>query len=166
LFAKWNFDKLFKGGIESAKKKFAAEVENSSTSTYAIISAACAWLLAKYRDHDFNVDDKEVNEAIHFVYDTFIYLMLYPNTNIRRNTRPLLVAGTKYIHMFQKAVGDTFRGKKVKTLLNGFICCMKEGTDCDYLFLDLLVNVLGGLQLSADEKAKVEEAKNKLKYEF
>lgn len=167
LFAKWDFNKLFKQGIESACKTYKSEVMNNPTDSYAIISAACSWMLSKYRENKFDIDAKPVVDAVKFVYDTFTYLLMFENNKVRRNVRPLLVAGTKYIHMFQEAIDkqSTNTSKRVKTLINAFIACMAEQTDVDYIFYELLATVFG-LSLSAEERKEIQAAKDRLKYEL
>lgn len=162
LFAKWNFNKLFAGGIEAAKKRFADQIESNFSEVYAIISAASAWLLTEYRDHDYKSESDHMQKVVKFVYDTFIYLMLYPNNKVQRNTRPLLIAGTRYIQMYQDASKQKF-GKNAKAPLLAFLDCMHAERDCDYIFYDLLATLLH-LQLDDADKKAIAEAKKKLNY--
>ncbi len=164
LFSKWNIEKLYKLGINGAQKEYQSEVENNPTDSYAIISAVCAWLLTKYRDNDYNIENEEMDKCIHFAFDTFIFLLMFSNNMIRRNTRPLVIAGIKYIHMFQNAVGNKTKNKN-KTLLQGFLSCMKEQKDTDYVFYELIGNIFG-LKFSIDEQKEINEAKKRCKYEL
>lgn len=164
LFAKWNFDKLYASGIKAACAQFKTECENNSTNVYAIISAACSWVLTVYRDNKFDVENEKVKNAVKFVYDTFIYLMLFPDSKIRRNTRPLITAGTKYLHMFQEAVGKNTKNN-AKTILYAFLQCLKAERDCDFIFYEVLCMIFD-LRMDDSDKKKVEEAKKSLKYEF
>lgn len=163
LFAKWDFNKLFKEGIKSAQNKFHKECETNSTNVYAIINAGCSWLLTVYRDEKYDVETEKMKEALQFVYDTMTYLMLFPNSKIRRNTRPLIVAGVKYLFMFQQVMANKIKGKK--TIGTALTACMNQDRDCDYLFFELLCYILD-VRLSDDEVERIKEAKDKLKYDL
>ena len=163
LFAKWDFNKLSTMPFDKVKKLFEPEVKNNPTDVYAITSAGVAWMLSVYRDANFNIKDQKVIDAVKFVYDCFIYLLTFPNGTIRRNTRPIIIAGTKYIHMFQEAV-KTKNGQSVTSLLDIFINNMQQERDCDYLFYELLATIFG-LSLDDDEIDKINQAKKKLNYD-
>ena len=165
LFAKFNFDKLFADGIDKAKAFIKKELEYNVTDSYSVISAASAWLIQIYKNNNFDITNSKVDKAIKFVYNIFIYLLMFPNQMVRRNARPLVTAGTKYMQMYQKSILNTARSKPVKTLLNGFMQCMKEEKDCDYIFYELLVNVFE-MRLSEDEQKEIDAAKERLKYEL
>ena len=107
-----DFNKLFKEGIKSAQNKFHKECETNSTNVYAIINAGCSWLLTVYRDEKYDVETEKMKKALQFVYDTLTYLMIFPNSKIRRNTRPLIVAGIKYLYMFQQVMASKIKSKK------------------------------------------------------
>ena len=163
LFAKWDFNQLNKMPFDKVKQMFEPEVKNNPTDVYAITSAGASWMLSVYRDSNFNINDKNVIDAVKFVYDCFIYLLTFPNGTIRRNTRPIITAGTKYIHMFQEAVKNS-SGKSVNSLLDVFIQNMAQDRDCDYLFYELLANVFD-LELDDEELDRINEAKKRLKYD-
>lgn len=164
IFAKWDFEKLSKMNFEAVTHLFEPEVKNNPTDVYAIISAGVAWMLSVYRDANFDHTCEKVTKALTFVYDCFIYLLTFPSGSIRRNTRPIIIAGTKYIHMFQENVRTT-NGKKVKGLLELFIKNMAQSRDCDYLFYELLASIFN-ITLEDEDIQKIKEAKKKLNYEL
>lgn len=164
LFAKWNFNELFRNGTKHAFKQFEAEVNKNITDVYAIISAGTSWLLNIYRDNDYDIDKKEVQDAVQFLYECFMFLMLFPNQMIQRNTRPLIVAGTRYIHMYNEVVSKKRKiNIKQKSLLRAFMVCLKNETDADLIFYELLCNIFD-LPIPADEQEQIKAAKKKLKY--
>jgi hypothetical protein len=167
LFAKWNFDKLFKDGIESAKKQFTPAVKDNPTDVYAIISAGTSWLLTEYRNVEYNIENEHVQHAVRFIYDIFTFMLLFPDGIIRRNTRPLILAGTKYIHMFNEVMKNSknIAGKKQQSLLNAFLKCMKDEKEVDLIFWELLCTIFK-VQLTNEERTAIAEAKKKLKYEL
>jgi hypothetical protein len=166
LFAKWNFDMLYAMGIDAAKEKYKAGVESNITDCYAIISAGTAWLLNMYKKYNFDVNHPDLKDKMQFVYDTFIFLLVFPGVKgVRRNTRPLVVAGTKYIQMYQQALDKKFISPKA-SLLNAFIkTCMAKQEPEDYIFYDLL-GVVFDLDFPAADKEKIKKAKAKLGYEL
>jgi hypothetical protein len=164
LFAKWNFDKLFKSGLKSATEKLAPAIKDNPTDVYAIISAGTSWLLNVYKLADYNSEDEHVQKAVRFLYDIFNYMLMFPDGIIRRNTRPLVVAGTKYIHMYNE-VSKKRNIKNQKSLLNAFLQCMKEEKDVDFIFWELICTVFQ-VKLNPDEIAAIAEAKKRLKYEL
>jgi hypothetical protein len=163
LFAKWDFDKLSKMPWEDVKARYKTEVESNITDCYAIVSAGTAWLLTVYKNNKFDINAPEVKDALQFVYDTFIFLMLFPGkAGIRRNTRPLLVAGTKYIHMYQQSIQKHIGNMRISSLLAGFIKgCMAKQRDEDYLFYEIL-GIVFDQQFSDDDKEKIAQAKKNL----
>lgn len=166
LFAKWNFNELKNMGTKAAFKKFESEVNNNITDVYAIISAGTSWLLTVYKNKDYDIENEDVKEAVQFLYDCFMYLMLFPNPVIQRNTRPLVVAGTRYIHMYNEVISKKRKTNvKQQTLLRVFMNCMKNETDTDMLFYELLCNIFD-LRISDDEQKKIAEAKKNLKYKL
>ena len=167
LFAKWDFDKLSKMGIDSAKKEFTPAIKNNPTDVYAIISAGNAWLFSKYRDASYNSEADSVVKATRFLYDCFTFMLTFPDGTIRRNTRPMIIAGIKNIHMFNDVTQKNTKlaGKKPVTLLRSFLTCMKEEKDVDFIFWELLMNIFE-VKLSPEEIAAIEKAKANLKYEL
>ena len=163
LFAKYDFEKLFAKGIKEAKKFIQPELKRNVTDTYSVLSAASAWLVNVYKDNNYDITNKTVSDAIKFVYDIYMFLLLFPDDMVRRNVRPLVTAGTKYLQMYQKSIESTLKGKNVKTILNGFMQCMKDENDCDYIFYELLATVFE-MRLTEEEQKEIAAAKERLSY--
>lgn len=164
LFAKYDFNDLYKKGINETKKVISKELEKNVTDCYSIISAAVAWLISIYKKQDFDASAKQVTDAIKFIYDIYMYLLLFPNQMVKRNVRPLVVAGTKYVQLYQRSLNKKLNFTK-QTLLNGFIQCMKDENDCDYIFYELIANIMD-MRLTEDEIKEINAAKERLKYEL
>jgi hypothetical protein len=66
--------------------------------------------------------------------------------------------------MFNDAVAKKKKTNvKQQSLLRVFMNCLKNETDTDMIFYELLCNIFD-LRIPADEQAKIKEAKQKLKY--
>lgn len=163
LFAKWNFEKMYKSGIDSAKTIIEAEVNKNVTDVYAVVSAGCAWLLNIYKNNGYDASGKEVEDAAKFLYNVFQILMLSETNKVRRSTRPLIVAGLKFLNMYQNSIKN--KHYKAKPIVKAFLQCMKEQQDCDLIFFELIAQVFD-MPLDKDEQQEIQEAKERLKYEF
>lgn len=161
LFAKWNFDKLFSMSFKNVTSEFSREIANNPTDVYAIISAGVGWVLNMYRSVRFNIKDQKLNDAVKFLYECMAWMLAFQDSGIRRNIRPLIAAGCKYIYMFQKAIQQ--QGKKIDSIVSIIFHCMEQERDVDYLFEELIANVIE-YKLDQDELQKIAEAKKNLKY--
>lgn len=164
LFAKWNFDQMFKNSFKSISKDFADAIETNPSEVYSIINSAISWLLATYRNNEFNITNENVVNAAEFVYRILTFLITYKNAKSMRNIRPLIAAGLKFIHVFQNSVSD-FQKTKNTDLLNMFCSLIaKNSTDTDWIFYDLLLSVFDIKNTDPDELKRIEEAKKNLGY--
>lgn len=161
LFTKWDFDKLFKMKFEEVTKKFASEISNNPTDVYAIISAGTSWVFEVYKNCNFKIKDEKVVKAVDFLYECMSFMLTFDNKNTRRNIRPLVAAGCKYILMHQNALKKA--GKKVDSLLSLLFEHMKQQKDVDWLFYELIANVIE-FKLDDEDIEAINKAKKNLKY--
>jgi hypothetical protein len=175
LFAKWNFNSMFnsvKNDINITGEtndsvynkifnKFESAITKNPTDVYTIISAGVSWLLVTYRDNSYDINNNTVKLAVKFLHDIFIYLMVFKDATIRRNTRPLILAGIKYLHIYQNAIiSHGICGNS--SILDAFIQTLANKTNCDWLFYEMLCTIFE-YKLDADELAEIKKAKEALK---
>ena len=162
LFAKWNFDKLFGMSLKNATVEFAKEIKRNPTDAYAIISSGVAWVIEKYKKANFNAKDTDIVKSVDFLYDTMTFLLTYKEAAARRNIRPLIAAGCKFLYMYQVAMEQN-HGKTATSLLSLIFNKMKQERDVDWLFYELIANVID-YKLDADDQKKIAKAKENLSF--
>lgn len=162
LFAKWNFDKLFSMSLKNATAEFAKEIKRNPTDAYAIISSGVAWVIEKYKRANFNAKDADIVKSVDFLYDTMTWLLTYKEAAARRNIRPLIAAGCKFLYMYQVAMEQN-HGKTATSLLSLIFNKMKQERDVDWLFYELIANVID-YKLDADDQKKIAKAKENLAF--
>jgi hypothetical protein len=87
--------------------------------------------------------------------------MVFKDATIRRNTRPLILAGIKYLHIYQNAIiSHGICGNS--SILDAFIQTLANKTNCDWLFYEMLCTIFE-YKLDADELAEIKKAKEALK---
>ena len=162
LFAKWDYNKLFNMSMKSVQNEFKKEISNNPTDAYAIISSGVSWVIEKYKKADFDVKNEDIVKSVDFVYDVLTYLLTYKDQSARRNIRPLVAAGCKFMYMYQVAIEQNHPNKKGATsLLSLIFKKMKQERDVDWLFYELIANVID-YKLDADDLAKIAKAKKNL----
>ena len=164
LFAKWNFDNMIQLPFNKVIKSFEKEVNNNPSEVYAIINSAVSWLLATYRNKEFDIKNHEVITAAEFVYKILTFLITFKNEKSMRNVRPLIAAGLKFIHVFQNSVSE-FQKSKNSDLFDMFCNLIaKESTDTDWIFYDLILSVFDIDNRDEEELERIKEAKKNLGY--
>jgi hypothetical protein len=166
LFSKWNFDDLSSYPISDLKEMFEKEASTNSSAIYAITNAVSSWMINKLKANRFDLSKKESETVIDFTYEVMTTLLSLKVNNIQ--VKPLVIAGTNYIYMFQEAVIDqvedlppdfNFNSIIVKYLQN-----LKKERDIDYIYFEILINLFGkNIKISDEDKARIAEAKRNLK---
>lgn len=166
LFSKWNFDDLSSYPISDLKEMFEREAATNSSAIYAITNAVSSWMINKLKVNRFDLSKKESETVIDFTYEVMTTLLSLKVNNIQ--VKPLVIAGTNYIYMFQEAVIDqvedlppdfNFNSIIVKYLQN-----LKKERDIDYIYFEILINLFGkNIKISDEDKARIAEAKRNLK---
>ena len=164
LFAKWNFDKLFDMSLKNATAEFAKELKKSPTDAYAIIASGVSWVVEKYKRAGYNAADKDIVKSVDFLYDSMTFLLTFKEQNTRRNIRPLIAAGCKFLWMWQEAADQNSNGKKsTGSLLSLIFNKMKQERDVDWMFYELIANVIN-YKIDADDAKKIAKAKENLSF--
>lgn len=164
LFAKWDFDKMIQLPFNKVTKSFATEIENNPSEVYAIVNSAVSWLLAVYRNAEYDSKNSKVINAAKFVYQILSFLITYKNAKSMRNARPLIAAGLKFIHIFQDSVNKLQKNKN-SDLFDIFCDLLtEESNDTDWIFYDLLLTVFDVKNRDEDELKRIDEAKERLGY--
>lgn len=164
LFAKWDYNKLFEMSFKNASAEYAKEIKKNPTDAYAIISSGVAWVVEKYKKAGYNANDKDIVKSVDFLYDTMAFLLTYKDQSARRNIRPLIAAGCKFLWMWQNAADQNSNGKKsTSSLLNLIFNKMKQERDVDWLFYELIANVIN-FKLEAADLKKIAKAKENLSF--
>ena len=165
LFAKWNFDELSKENISTLKSKFEKEATKNSSAVYAIVNSVSSWMINRLKDYNFDVNKKEAGKIIDFTYEVMTTLLTIKVNNIQ--VKPLVIAGTNYIYMFQEAVVDQIKDLPkdfdAVTIIRRFLSNLQKDRDIDYIYFEILVNIFGKrIKLSEEDKKRIEEAKRNL----
>ena len=165
LFAKWNFDELCKEKISILKTKFEKEASKNSSAVYAIVNAVSSWMINKLKDYHFDVDKKEATDVIDFTYEVMTTLLTIKVNNIQ--VKPLVIAGTNYIYMFQEAVidqcGELPKNFDLVSVIRKFLMNLQKDRDIDYIYFEILANIFGKrIKISDEDKKRIEEAKKNL----
>ena len=166
LFAKWDYNKLFGMSFKNASAEYAKEIKKNPTDAYAIIASGVAWVIEKYKKANYNATDKDIVKSVDFLYDTMTFLLTYKDQSARRNIRPLIAAGCKFLYMWQMASeqnNGTSTKKATTSLLSLIFAKMKQERDVDWLFYELIANVID-YKLDADDQKKIEKAKKNLAF--
>jgi hypothetical protein len=166
LFAKWDYNKLFGMSLKSAEAEYAKEIKKNPTDAYAIIASGVSWVIEKYKKTNYNAADKDIVKSVDFLYDTMTFLLTYKDQSARRNIRPLIAAGCKFLYMWQMAAeqnNGTNTKKATTSLLSLIFNKMKQERDVDWLFYELIANVID-FKLDADDLKKIEKAKKNLAF--
>lgn len=166
LFAKWDYNKLFAMSFKNATAEYAKEIKKNPTDAYAIIASGVSWVIEKYKKADFNANDKDIVKSVDFLYDTMAWLLTYKEQAARRNIRPLIAAGCKFLYMWQMATEQNTgvnTKKATTTLLNLIFNKMKQERDVDWMFYELIANVIN-FKLEADDLKKIAKAKENLSF--
>ena len=90
------------------------------------------------------------------------FLLTYKEAAARRNIRPLIAAGCKFLYMYQVAMEQN-HGKTATSLLSLIFNKMKQERDVDWLFYELIANVID-YKLDADDQKKIAKAKENLSF--
>ena len=94
------------------------------------------------------------------------FLLTYKDQAARRNIRPLIAAGCKFLYMWQMAAeqnNGTNTKKATTSLLSLIFNKMKQERDVDWMFYELIANVID-FKLDADDLKKIEKAKKNLAF--
>lgn len=159
LFSKWNFDKLFKMNFERVAAELNKAIEDNPTNVYAIVSAGMSWLFGFYKNKNYNSDDTEVKDAVTFIYDCLTSIL--SNKKTYRNSRPMVAAGCKYLHDYEKAIIKS--NKKAGSILHLIFTQMKQQRDIDWIFYELIANI-NDYDLDDEDKEAIAKAKENLKF--
>lgn len=165
LFAKWDFDKLYKENISTLKEKFEKEAQKNSSAVYAIVNSVSSWMINKLKDYHFDLEKKEVGEVVDFTYEVMTTLLTIKVNNIQ--VKPLVIAGTNYIYMFQEAVidqiGDIPKDFDCVSVMRRFFQNLKKDRDIDYIYFEIIANIFGKrLKISDEDKKRIDQAKKNL----
>lgn len=165
LFSKWNFDELCKEKMSTLKTKFEKEASRNSSAVYAIVNAVTSWMINKLKDYHFDVEKKEANDIIDFTYEVMTTLLTIKVNNIQ--VKPLVLAGTNYIVMFQEAVidqcGEIPKNFDMVSVIRKFLMNLKKDRDIDYIYYEILANIFGKrIKISDEDRKRIEEAKKNL----
>jgi hypothetical protein len=142
LFAKWNFNELSTWDFVDLQKKFKIEADKNPTSVYAIINSVVNWMIQVFRDQNFQTNDK-VKNSINFTYEVLSHLSVMKTSKIA--IKPLVIAGTKYINIFQKSMTKNLKDSKklaaLDNLLELFMSNLNKKRDCDWIFYSILSEI-------------------------
>lgn len=166
LFSKWDFDKLSILSMDELKSMFEEEALKNSSAIYAITNAVSAWMINKLKTYSFNLDKKEAGEVVDFTYEVMTTLLQLKVNNIQ--VKPLVIAGTNYIYMFQEAVIDQIKDLpdnfNFNSVILRYLQNLKKERDIDYIYFEILLNLFGKSKgISEEDKKRIEEAKRNLK---
>ena len=143
LFAKWDFDQLSKMTIENLIPMFEDEASNNPTSVYAIVTSAVNWMIQTFRNENMVVTDK-VKFAINYTYEVLSNMAVMKSKN-NVAIKPLVIAGTKYINLFQKSMQNTIKDhntlREMDKLLELFMLNMEKKRDTDWVFYGILSEI-------------------------
>jgi hypothetical protein len=164
LFAKWDYNKLFDMSFKNASSEYAKEIKKNPTDAYAIIASGVSWVVEKYKKAGYNAADKDIGKSVDFLYDTMAFLLTYKDQSARRNIRPLIAAGCKFLWMWQQAADQNNNTKKsTGSLLSLIFNKMKQERDVDWLFYELIANVID-YKVSTEDQKKIAKAKENLSF--
>ena len=166
LFSKWNFDELRTVPISELKKMFEEETIKNSSTVYAVTNAVSSWMINKLKAYNFDVSKKEAEDVINFTYEVMTTLLSIKVNNIQ--VKPLVIAGTNYIYMFQEAIIDQIpdlpNDFNFNTVIIKYLQNLKKERDIDYIYFEILMNLFGkSISISDEDRKRIEKAKKNLK---
>lgn len=140
IFSKWKIADLQGKTQDDLKIMFQTEVSKNPTAAYAIINMITTWLVNVIKKYNFDINSREISAAAKFAYNVMTLML---TLKLAKGTiKPLVIAGTSYILLYQDHALKTTEAKKFNDIiLNKFLGCLQNQRDIDWIYYSIVANI-------------------------